>query len=609
MSWFKNLNIRAKMIVSFGVVIAMTAFLAFFAVMQLRGVDTAYNTVLDFPVLARGHIQDFNASVNDVRRLGATISNFAFEADSARIDGYYNQGVAALARGEAALKAYDDLVHTNPNLNQEGRDVRLKQTQDLRVLFNQYWTSTFIPVADTARKGDQQGTINIMLTGAGLMGELAEAADAMLEAVTDSRDSQKEDARNKSHRTELIVIAIAAAILILAVIIALYIAGLISKPLTALSGFMKHAGATGDITLNPKNMAEIGEFSKAKDEIGDTVGATASFLQHVMHISQELDTVASGDLTTEIELLSDTDIMGKALVHMVDSLNTLFGEINNSTAQVATGAKQIADGSQALAQGSTEQAASVEELSSSISEIAQQTKDNAVMAGQAASLAGTIKHNAEKGSRQMDEMMAAVKDINQASQSIQRVIKVIDDIAFQTNILALNAAVEAARAGQHGKGFAVVAEEVRNLASKSAEAAKETGAMIEDSMGKAELGSQIAGETAVSLAEIVHGINESSQIVEQIASSSEQQSAGIEQINSGIDQVAQVVQQNSATAEESAAASEEMSGQSAMLEDLVAQFKLKDGGMGRKLPPRAARKEIAMPEKTSPNGSGDFGKY
>ena len=251
----------------------------------------------------------------------------------------------------------------------------------------------------------------------------------------------------------------------------------------------------------------------------------------------------------------------------------------------------------------------MEQLSASISEIAFKTKDNAEMAGRAATLANTIKLNAEKGSHQMDEMMSAVKEINQASQSISKVIKVIDDIAFQTNILALNAAVEAARAGQHGKGFAVVAEEVRNLAAKSAEAAKDTGELIANSMEKAELGSRIAGDTATSLAEIVSGINESSQIVGDIASSSEQQSTGIEHINQGIDQVAHVVQQNSATAEESAAASEEMSGQSSMLEDLIAQFKLKDDGRG--VSSRSAKKRISMPEKAAgaSNGGGDFGKY
>ena len=349
----------------------------------------------------------------------------------------------------------------------------------------------------------------------------------------------------------------------------------VAKPLSILSGFVREAASTGNIILQPEDVEVIDKYSLLKDEIGQIVGDTAALFKHIRDISNALDVMAGGDLTHDMALQSEMDTMGNALHHLFKNLNSIFTEINMSTRQVATGSKQIADGAQSLAQGSTQQAVSVAQLSASISEIADKTKGNAEMAGRAAALAGSIRESAQKGSRQMDEMIQAVKEINQASQNISNVIKVIDEIAFQTNILALNAAVEAARAGQHGKGFAVVAEEVRSLAAKSAEAAKTTEDLIANSIEKAELGSRIAGETAESLSEIAAGIDESNQIVNEIARSSKEQSVSIAHINEGIDQVAQVIQRNSATSEESAAASEEMSSQSALLEGLTSQFKLK----------------------------------
>ena len=406
----------------------------------------------------------------------------------------------------------------------------------------------------------------------------------------------------------LIIIALAACVLM-----ALLITKSVVKPLKPLVAFMTKAGTTGDITLSQDDIEIISKISSVKDEIGQTIASCAGFVNHVTEISKELSIIASNDISIDAEVLSDKDVLGISMKTMLANFNSLFGDINGSTQQVAEGSKQIADGSQSLAQGSTQQAAAVQELSASIAEIAQNTKENAAMAVRAADLANVIKGNAEKGSRQMDEMKEAVKEINQASQSISKVIKVIDNIAFQTNILALNAAVEAARAGQHGKGFAVVAEEVRNLATKSAEAAKDTGGLIANSVEKAELGSRIAGETAASLAEIVSGINDSSRIITEIARSSEAQTAGIVQINQGIDQVAQVIQQNSATAEQSAAASEEMSSQSDMLEELISQFKLKNGG-GKRISRAGAKskKRLDMPEKMGYNSNGGaagYGKY
>ena len=264
----------------------------------------------------------------------------------------------------------------------------------------------------------------------------------------------------------------------------------------------------------------------------------------------------------------------------------IVGSIEEVCKSFIYASAQIADGAQTLAQGATDQAATVEELSAAISEIAEKTEENAKLAEQAAQLANTIMQNAEKGSHQMEEMTSAVSDINRASQQIGKVIKVIDDIAFQTNILALNAAVEAARAGQHGKGFAVVAEEVRNLAAKSAEAAKDTSELIANSIEKAEQGERIAQETAVSLGEIVNGIDQSNKLITDIAQASKSQSVGLSQINNGIEQVTQVVQQNSATAQESAAAAHELKDQSDALEQLIERFQhTADSDKLKELPP------------------------
>ena len=433
-------------------------------------------------------------------------------------------------------------------------------------------------------------------------------------AETSSLDNA--DAMIRTAATTLVVtIIIVAAAIVISVFLAFYLSGVIGKPLTLLSAFMNKAGSTGDITLTPEDQEVIGSFAQAKDEIGQAISGSALFVNHVTNVANELESVAGGDLTSEIIVLSEQDVLGKSIKRTVDNLNGIFGEINASSNQVSSGAKQVADGAQMLAQGSTEQAASIQELSSSISEIAERIKVNATTADRTSKLSSTIKDNAEKGSRQMDEMIMAVSDINDASRNISKIIKTIDDIAFQTNILALNAAVEAARAGQHGKGFAVVAEEVRNLASKSADAAKDTGDLIQNSMEKAELGSRIAGETASSLSEIVSGINESSQLIAEITRASEEQSSGISQINIGVDQVAQVVQQNSATAEESAAASEEMSGQSDTMRQLIAQFKTKGNGPmylnspAIKKPAKSHFDTIDNADYSHTDSDKDFGKY
>ena len=326
-------------------------------------------------------------------------------------------------------------------------------------------------------------------------------------------------------------------------------------------------GCLADMRLNLDRNDVLGRVAVALDEFAD-------ILQD--EVIGSLERLAGGNFTQEIIPKNDNDDLRDALRKTTKELNAVLTQILLAIREINSGALQVADASQSLSQGAAEQASSLEEISSSMIEFQSQTTVNAENASQANSLAQKAKDTAAMGSVQVAEMVMAMEEMSDAAKNISKINKIIDEIAFQTNLLALNAAVEAARAGKHGKGFAVVAEEVRALAARSAKASKETSAFIESSVEKTVSGTAIANKTAEGLGEIVREVSSVTELVDEIARSSNEQAQGIAQVNQGLNQIENVTQQNTSNAEQSAAAAEQLSSQVAHAMQMLNQFTLKE---------------------------------
>lgn len=553
MKWFNNLKIKNKLVISFILVAIFTAVVGTFGIFNLKASNERTNLMYHNNFLPSQDLAELQRNMQLIR---STYLMMLYEEDMStykeraeQIQGWADENNTILTEYEAGITSVEDreLFAILEETVVPYREIRAKA---LQLLSDGKFAEANAITPDFTKKRVAVDT----------------AVESLIKYNIDIADKNNLESEKTYQRQSIMMIAIIGISVILAIILGFVIANIISKPLGKLTDAAT-ALSVGDVEV----VVEI----NTKDEIGKLADSFKKMISNIREQAYVVEHIADGDLTLEIAAKSEKDILGIKLHEMIDKNNEILSNISVAAVQVATGSNQVSESSMALSQGATEQASAIEELSASIEEVSSQTKQNAANANEASSLALGAKEEAEEGNTKMKNMLHSMEEINESSSSISKIIKVIDEIAFQTNILALNAAVEAARAGQHGKGFAVVAEEVRNLAARSADAAKETTSLIESSIKKVEDGTRLANDTAEALNKIVSSVSKAAQLVGEIAEASDEQATGISQVNQGIMQISQVVQSNSATSEESAAASEELASQADLLKQQIARFKLK----------------------------------
>ncbi len=558
--FMKNLKIATKLIVAFGSVLALMVVMAVVSVLSTNKINNLVSMFYN-----KSYVNTQNAE-----RISADIHTGAKNMLVAIIDSDPAETESRLRMANDNLTDAQEAVEfLKTNFRGDMNDVNTVAEQ-LQIVVDSYME--FSEDAYAGRTEEAYALYEEKIVGA--LKVASDHADNIVAFAISNADTEYNGARTTGITTE-IVIAAAAAV---AVLIGIAMAAYITKMIVSGVGQAERAAVNmskgnfdNEITYDSED--EVGVLCKSIKNFSD---GSKLIIDDISYVTGEL---SDGNFTVksrcENAYVGAFSAILSSFNSLIDKLNEIIGRINESADQVSSGSDQVSGGAQALSQGATEQASSVEELAATIHIISEQINENAANAREANDRTNVAVSEMGSANDKMKELVGAMDEISASSDETQKIIKTIEDIAFQTNILALNAAVEAARAGAAGKGFAVVADEVRNLAGKSAEAAKNTTSLIENTVAAINKGNSLVTEVADKMSNAMEASNVVVDLNMKISEASKQSADSVTQVTVGIEQISSVVQTNSATAEESAAASEELSGQANMLKEMVSDFKFR----------------------------------